>query len=96
MIVDTTPGMKNVELSTADKHRLIRLALTAEVQKKKMELARVEWEQARAISESAGDVVRAKMAVPREAQEVTIDLNEGIIRYRMPGIESVRPTNANH
>jgi len=95
MTVDTTPGIKTIELEMSDKHRLIRLALAAEIQKKKMDLARVEWEQASAISEAAGDAVRVKMNVPREAQQVTIDLNKGIIRYRMPGIESdqVRSTH---
>lgn len=88
MSVDTTPGIKTVELNMADKHRLVRLALTAEVQKKKSELARVEWQQASAISEAAGDAVTTKIGVPREAKNVTIDLNEGIITYRMPGIEA--------
>ena len=87
MAVDVTPGVKTAQLSLLDKHRLVRLALAAEVQKKKMELARVEWEQSRAISEAAGDAVTAKTGVPREAQDVTIDLNKGIIHYRMPGIE---------
>ena len=88
MSVDTTPGTKTIELDQADKHRLIRLALSAEVQKKKAELARVEWEQSSAVSEAAGDAVTSKMGVPREAQDVTIDLNKGIITYRMPGIEA--------
>jgi hypothetical protein len=86
MAVDTTPGIRTVELTSSDKHRLVRLALEAEVKKKEAELARVKWEQASAESEAAGDAVAAKMLVPREAKDVTIDLNEGIIRFRMPGI----------
>ena len=88
MAVDTTPGTKTIELPLADKHRLVRLALAAEVEKKKSELARVEWEQASAISEAAGDAVTTKMGVPREAKDVTIDLNKSIVTYRMPGIEA--------
>jgi hypothetical protein len=86
MSVDTTPGVVTVELSSTDKHYLVKLALEAEVRKTKAELARVEWKQACATSEAAGDAVSAKMGVPREAKDVTIDLNEGIIRFRMPGI----------
>jgi hypothetical protein len=88
MAVDTTPGVKTLELPTSDKHHLIRLALAAEVQKKKAELARVEWEQSSAISEAAGDAVTTRMGVPREAKDVTINLNEGIVTYKMPGIEA--------
>jgi len=86
MAEDTVPGPKAVELSVSDKHQLRRLALEAEVCKKAAELARVKWEQARMLSEAAGDAMTAKMRVPHEAQDVTIDLNEGIIRYRMPGV----------
>ena len=87
MHVDTTPGLKSITLPAADKHNLVRMALVAEVAKKKADLARVEWQQAAAASEASGDVVRAKMQVPVEAQDVTIDLNKGIIHYRMPGIQ---------
>ena len=86
MTADTTPGPKSVILSVSDKHHLRRLALEAEVRRRKLELAKVEWEQAAAASEAAGDAITAKMGVPHEAQDVTIDLNEGIIKYRMPGI----------
>ncbi|MGD9729034.1 MAG: hypothetical protein AB7L09_00120 [Nitrospira sp.] len=86
MITDTTPGLKKVRLSAADKHHLVKLALEAEIAKKKANLAHAEWQMASAVSEAAGDAVRAKLRVPEEAQDVTIDLNDGIIQYRMPGI----------
>lgn len=86
MTVDTTPGQKKLRLSDADKHHLVKLALEAEIAKKKANLAHAEWRMAAAASEAAGDAMAAKMKVPVEAQEVTIDLNEGIIQYRMPGV----------
>lgn len=86
MQTDTTPGLKSKAISPVDTRRLVALALEAEVRKKKSELARVEWEQARAVSEAAGDAITAKMRVPHEARDVTIDLNKGIIQYRMPGV----------
>lgn len=86
MNVDTTPGMKRARLSAADKHQLVKLALEAEIAKKRANLAHAEWQMASAVSEAAGDAMRAKMRIPEEAQDVTIDLNEGIINYRMPGI----------
>lgn len=86
MNVDTTPGMKQTKLSAADKHHLVKLALEAEIAKKKANLAHAEWQMAAAVSEAAGDAISAKMRIPQEAQDVTIDLNAGIISYRMPGI----------
>ena len=86
MHVDMTPGMKRARLSAADKHHLVKLALEAEITKKRSNLAHAEWQMAVAISEAAGDAVHAKMRLPEEAQDVTIDLNEGIIQYRMPGV----------
>ena len=85
MTTDTTPGMKQIRLSAGDKHQLVKLALEAEISKKRANLAHAEWQMASAISEAAGDAIRAKMRVPQESQDVTIDLNEGIIHYRMPG-----------
>lgn len=89
MTVDTTPGQKKLRLSDADKHHLVRLALEAEIAKKKANLAQTEWRMASAVSEAAGDAMRAKMKVPQEAQDITIDLNEGIIHFRMPGVPPV-------
>ena len=89
MTVDTTPGIKTLKLSTADKHHLVKMALEAEIAKKRSNLAHTEWQFASAASEAAGDAVSAKMRVPQEAQDVTIDLNDGIIHYRMPGISPV-------
>lgn len=86
MTVDTTPGLKQTRLSAADKHHLVKLALEAEIAKKRANLAHAEWQMTAAVSEAAGDAIRAKLRVPEEAQDVTIDLNEGIIHYRMPGI----------
>lgn len=86
MSVDTTPGTHKARLSVSDKHHLVKLAFEAEIAKKKANLAHAEWQMSAAISEAAGDAIRAKMRVPQEAQDVTIDLNEGIINYRMPGI----------
>lgn len=86
MSVDTTPGVKKVRLSDADKHHLVKLALEAEIAKKRANLAHAEWQMAAAVSEAAGDATRAKMRIPKEAQDVTIDLNAGIIQFRMPGI----------
>jgi hypothetical protein len=84
--IDTTPGSKTAKISRNDKFHLIKLALEAKVREKKLELARIEWEQANAASEAAGDAIAAKMRIPHEARDVTIDLNEGIIRYQMPGV----------
>ena len=89
MTVDTTPGLKKVRLSAHDKHDLVRKALEAEIAKKKANLAHAEWQMTAAISEAAGDAVRAKMRIPEEAQDVTIDLNEGIIHFRMPGVPPI-------
>lgn len=86
MTTETTPGIQKLSLSPSDKHHLVRLALEAEIAKKKANLAHSEWMLASAASEAAGDAMRAKMKVPQEAQDVTIDLNEGIITFRMPGI----------
>jgi hypothetical protein len=84
--VNTTPGIKTIELRLADKNHLVRLALEAQVRQKESELARLKWEQAKVASDAAGDTVTAKMGVPHEAKNVTIDLNDGTISYRMPGI----------
>lgn len=84
--VNETPGIKTVGLRPPDKHHLVRLALEAQVRQKESELARIKWEQARAASDAAGDAIASKMGVPHEAKDVTIDLNGGTIRYRMPGI----------
>ena len=89
MTIDTTPGIKTVRLSAADKHQLVKMALEAEIAKKKANLAHAEWQMASAASEAAGDAMTAKMRVPQEAQDVTIDLNEGIISYRMPGVPPI-------
>jgi len=86
MHVETTPGTRTVQLSAADKHHLVKLAMEAEIAKKRANLAHVEWQMASAVSEAAGDAMATKLRVPEEAQDVTIDLNEGIIRYRMPGV----------
>jgi len=86
MTVNTTPGLKTKKLSPSDKHHLVKMALEAEISKKRANLAHTEWQLASAASEAAGDAMSAKMRVPQEAQDVTIDLNEGIINYRMPGI----------
>jgi len=87
MNVETTPGqIVTLKLSTSDKHHLVARALEAEIAKKKANLAHAEWQMVSAISEAAGDAMTSKMKVPQEAQDVTIDLNEGIIRFRMPGI----------
>jgi hypothetical protein len=85
MQINTIPGLKSIKLPTGDKHCLIGLALEAEIAKKRADLARIVWQQAAAVSEAAGDSVSAKLRVPQEAQDVTIDLNKGIIQYRMPG-----------
>ena len=86
MQINTIPGLKSIKLPATDKHYLIRLALEAEIAKKRADLARIVWQQATAVSEAAGDSVSAKLRVPQEAQDVTIDLNEGIIQYRMSGV----------
>lgn len=86
MNVDSIPGLKTIRLSAADKHHLVKLALEAEIAKKKANLAHAEWQMASAVSEAAGDAIRAKMKVPDVAEDVTIDLNDGIIQYRVPGI----------
>lgn len=86
MTIDTTPGLKELRISAADKHHLVKMALEAEIAKKRANLAHAEWQMASAASEAAGDAISAKMRVPQEAQDVTIDLNEGIIRFRMPGV----------
>jgi len=86
MTVDTTPGLKTKTLSPSDKHHLVKMALEAEIAKKRANLAHAEWQLASAASEAAGDAMTAKMRVPHEAQDVTIDLNKGIIHFRMPGI----------
>lgn len=86
MTVDTTPGIKKLTLEASDKHRLVKLALEAEIAKKRANLAHAEWQMASAASEAAGDAIRAKLRVPTEAQDVTINLNDGVITFRMPGI----------
>jgi len=86
MNVETTPGqIVTLKLSASEKHHLVARALEAEIAKKKANLAHAEWQMASAASEAAGDAMSAKLKVPQEAQDVTIDLNAGIIRYRMPG-----------
>jgi len=100
MNVDTTPGMQRVQLSVVEKHYLVKLALEAEIAKKRANLAHAEWQMASSVSEAAGDAMRIKMRVPVEAQDVTIDLNEGIIHYRMPDAagseELMRSFDGNH
>jgi len=83
---DSTPGPKTRKLLTADVHRLKKFALEAELLKRKVDLAKIEWELALAASHAANDATVAKMGVPEEAADITIDLNEGVIRYRMPGV----------
>jgi hypothetical protein len=85
-LVNATPGLKTIKLQLVDKNHLVRLALEAQVRQKESELARLKWEQAKAASDAAGDAITAKMRVPCEAKNVTIDLNAGTISYQMPGI----------
>ncbi len=90
MNIETMPGqIVALKLSASDKHRLVAKALEAEIAKKKANLAHAEWQMATAVSEAAGDAMAARLKVPQEAQDVTIDLNEGVIRYRMPGVPPV-------
>jgi hypothetical protein len=75
---------KNVELTPEDRYELIRLAAEVRVRAEELNMVRVRLDAARAISDAAGDSIVAKMGVPKNAQDVTIDLNSGIIRYLPP------------
>lgn len=75
---------KTVELSAEDRYELVRLAAEVRVRAEELKMVRVRLDAATAISDAAGDSIATKMGVPKGAQEVTIDLNSGIIRYLPP------------
>lgn len=73
-----------VDLSAEDRYELIRLAAQVRVLTEELAFVRVRLDAARAVSDAAGESIVAKMGVPKGAQDVTIDLNGGVIRYLPP------------
>lgn len=73
-----------IELSPEDRYELVKLAADVRVKTEELAMVRVRLDAARAVSDAAGDAIAAKIGVPKDAQEVTIDLNAGIIRYLTP------------
>lgn len=71
-------------LDPADRYRLMQLSVDVRIKTEELTLARVRLDAAKALSDAAGDEVLAKMSVPKSAQEVTIDINSGILRFKMP------------
>lgn len=78
---DVESEVVQISLSTQDSLQLKRLALQAEIHKKRMELSRVEWELAVCESNLASNAVAERLGVPKDALNVTIDLSEGVIHY---------------
>lgn len=79
-----TDHYQTMELSADDRYELVRLAAEVRVRAEELNMVRVRLDAAKAISDAAGDSIVAKMGVPKNAQDVTIDLNGGIIRYLPP------------
>jgi hypothetical protein len=71
-------------LSPEDRYHLMQLSTEVRIRSEEFALARVRLDAAKALSDAAGDVVLAKMGVPKAAQDVTIDINQGILRFQAP------------
>ena len=71
-------------LSPEDRYHLMQLSTEVRIRSEEFTLARVRLDAAKALSEAAGDVVLAKMGVPKAAQDVTIDINQGTLRFQAP------------
>jgi len=71
-------------LSPEDRYHLMQLSAEVRIRAEEFALARVRLDAAKALSDAAGDVVLAKMGVPKEAQDVTIDINQGVLRFQLP------------
>lgn len=87
--VETAPtqdasDIKELKLSTTDRSLLMKLAVDQRIRAQELQLARVRLDAANTIAEAESDVVLEKMGVPKGAQDVTIDTNNGIVRFKAP------------
>lgn len=87
-MADTTSadqdGFKTLHLDPEDRYKLMQLALDERIKRKRLELAHLEHEAAKALSDAAGDVAVARLGVPPGATEVTLDIISGTIKFRPP------------
>ena len=79
-----TSDFQEIKLSLDDRYRLMELAADLRVKAQELQLARVKLDAIRSLSEAESDRVLARMDVPKNAQEVTIDTNQGIVRFKVP------------
>lgn len=75
---------KTIDIPPEDLYELVRLSAELRIRSEELTLARVRLDAAKAVSDAAAERVAAKMGVPKNAQEVTMDPNNGIIRFKMP------------
>lgn len=78
------PNVQELKIHSEDHYKLMQLALDARIKRKKMELAHLEYEAAETLSSMAGDITAAQLGVPPDAEEVTLDINAGVIKYKLP------------
>lgn len=82
-IQETSDKIKELKLSPDDRFRLMELAADLRIKSQELQLARVKMDASKALSEAEADRVLAKMGVPRDGQDVTIDTNQGIVRFKV-------------
>jgi hypothetical protein len=72
------------KLSLDDRFEMMELAADLRIKTQELQLARVRLDAAKSLSDAEADKVLAKMGVPKDAQDVTIDTNQGIVRFKVP------------
>ena len=75
---------QKLALSPADRFELMQLQTDVRIRQQELNLARVKLETAQLLSDAAGERVLAKMNVPKDVDGVTIDINLGVVQFKVP------------
>jgi hypothetical protein len=73
---------RKIELSLEDRLRLMELAADQRVKTQELQLARVKLDAVQALSDAEADCILARLGVPKNAMDINVDTNNGIVTFK--------------